>query len=277
MGKIVDLSYYQGTIDFARASKEIDLAIIRVQYGAQTVDKRYKEYVEGCKKYNIPFGHYEYARYKTIGSAIQEARLFMERADSAAKFLVVDVEEMTLTRPSEIIPATQAFILACKQKGWKVGLYTGHSFYKEYNMGQIEADFLWIPRYSGSDRGIPHTNRPDMPCDLWQYTQAGRVAGISGNVDLNVLNGPLPLSWFTTKGQPIKTEQSSAPSNTTKTPGGRVMKLSDNQWKELATIYKTAYDKKILSSDEWVKKAQTKKLTVDEAIFLNTVLVGRTL
>ena len=41
--------------------------------------------------------------------------------------------------------------------------------------------------------------KPDFTCDLWQYTESGSVAGIKGSVDLNVLNGSKPLSWFTNK------------------------------------------------------------------------------
>lgn len=59
-------------------------------------------------------------------------------------------------------------------------------------------DFLWIPRYSGtSSQG----KKPDFACELWQYTESGSVAGIKGNVDLNVLNGSKPLSWFTNKNE----------------------------------------------------------------------------
>ncbi len=40
-----------------------------------------------------------------------------------------------------------------------------------------------MPRY-GADNGSP-SKKPDYPCDLWQFTQKGKVAGISGYVDLN--------------------------------------------------------------------------------------------
>ena len=48
MKKIADLSHHNGSINWA-ASKELELAIIRVQYGSRTIDTRYKEYVQGCK------------------------------------------------------------------------------------------------------------------------------------------------------------------------------------------------------------------------------------
>lgn len=198
MGKIADISKWQGTIDFSKAKNELDLAIIRVQYGSTTIDAKYKEYVAGCKKYGIPFGHYAYARFVNIADAKVEARDFLARADKDAKFLVVDVEEQTCKKVSDLVPATQAFIDYLKaNSNKKVGLYTGHSFYKTYGMNRVKADFLWIPRYASNDIGaLSNSVKPSMDCDIWQYTQCGKLAGVAGKVDLNVLTGSKSLEWF---------------------------------------------------------------------------------
>lgn len=196
MGKIIDISEHQGVIDFSKLKGEVDLAIIRVQYGSRKIDARYKEYVAECKKYGIPFGHYAYARFVNVEDAKVEAKDFLQRADKDAKFLVIDVEEVTTKNPADLVPATQAFIDYLKQAGvQKVGLYTGHHFYKQCGMGKVKADFLWIPRYSKND-GTPQT-KPDFPCDIWQYTDKGKIAGIEGYVDLNMLTGSKPLEYFT--------------------------------------------------------------------------------
>ncbi|MBC6975085.1 MULTISPECIES: glycoside hydrolase family 25 protein [Bacillus] len=188
MGKIVDFSHHNGEINWEAASRELDLAIIRVQYGSTKEDSHYKEYIKGCKMYEIPFAHYAYALFVSINDAIVEARDFMNRVDPEAKFLVVDVEEETTRNPNNMALATQAFIDECRKEGWKIGLYTGHHFYHPYNMGSVDADFLWIPRYG--------EKKPSIPCDIWQYTDKGTLAGVSGNVDLNYLNGNKGLNWF---------------------------------------------------------------------------------
>lgn len=201
MAVIADISHHQGTIDWSKLSKVLDLAIIRLQYGASSVDGKYKEYVAGCKAHNVPFGHYAYGRFVDVNDAIDEAKAFIARADKDAKFLVVDVEEQTCKNVKDLVPATQAFIDTCKKAGWKIGLYTGHSFYSEYGMKKVVADFLWIPRYASSDNGtIPSTaSKPSMSCELWQYTEKGKLSGIKGFVDLNQLNGSKSLAWFTGK------------------------------------------------------------------------------
>lgn len=204
MGKIADFSHHD-SVDWSKAKDELDLAIIRVQYGSLQIDTKYKEFVAACKQYNIPFGHYAYARFVSINDATVEADDFLKRADNAAKFLVVDVEEVTTQNPADIVPATQAFIDRCKAAGWKTGLYTGHFFYQKYGMDQVKADFLWIPRYAANDIGQPTGLKPDMPCDIWQYTENGSLAGASGGVDLNMLIGNKSLDWFI--GAPVQTAE----------------------------------------------------------------------
>jgi len=205
MGKIVDLSKWQGNVDFKAFATEADLAIVRVQYGSSTEDTMHKTYEAGLKANGVPFGAYAYARFVSTSDAKVEAQDFLDRADAATKFYVVDVEELTCPA-SEVVAATQAFIDVLRAAGKKAGLYTGHSFYKTYNMGAVDADFLWIPRYQTNDDGTIHQYSPDMPCDLWQYSQNGRIAGVAGAVDLNTLNGEKSLDWFTGEESPTISE-----------------------------------------------------------------------
>lgn len=196
MGKIIDISHHQGDIDWSKASKEIDLAIIRTQYGTSTIDRKYVRNITECKKYKVPFGVYIYVTFTNKTTALAQAKDFYERAKGHNPlFYVVDVEESFGASVKNIQEGIQAFIDYLKGKGVKVGLYTGHHFYKPYKMDTVKNyDFLWIPRYSGTSA---LGKKPDFACDLWQYTESGTVAGIKGNVDLNVLNGSKPLSWFT--------------------------------------------------------------------------------
>ena len=198
MNKIIDISHHQGNIDWSKASKDVSLAIIRTQYGTSTIDRKYAQNIEGCIKYEVPFGVYIYVTFKNVAQAVEQAKDFYNRARSHKPlFYVVDVEESFGASVQNIVQGTQAFVDYLKSKGVKVGLYTGHHFYKPYRMDTVKNyDFLWIPRYSGTSSV---GKKPDFACDLWQYTDQGIVQGIKGPVDLNLINGPKPLSWFTEK------------------------------------------------------------------------------
>lgn len=61
-----------------------------------------------------------------------------------------------------------------------------------------------------------------------------------------------------------------------KIEGGRKMNLTTAQMNLLVGVYEQALAKGIITSETWVEKAKAGTLTVDEAIMLNAVIMGRT-
>ncbi|PEA54515.1 N-acetylmuramoyl-L-alanine amidase [Bacillus pseudomycoides] len=189
--KIIDISKYNDEIDWDVAAPNIALAICRVQYGSNKADYLYKQHVENLEARGIPHAAYAYGCYVSVEDAIVEAKDFMDRVSPNAKFLVLDVEDDTLSScgGTNLAEASQAFIDTCKAAGWKVGYYVSHHMYNSYGLQNVQADFLWIPRYG---------KEPAYACDLWQYADnatGGYVEGI-GNCDVNKLIGDKSLEWF---------------------------------------------------------------------------------
>ncbi|ACK91733.1 endolysin [Bacillus cereus AH820] len=186
MGHIVDISKWNGNINWSVAKQHIDFIIARVQDGSNYVDPLYKGYVQAMKQHGIPFGNYAFCRFVSIADAKKEAQDFWSRGDKSATVWVADVEVKTM---DDMRAGTQAFIDELRRLGAKkVGLYVGHHMYAPFGMANVKSDFVWIPRYGG--------NKPAYPCDIWQYTETGNVPGI-GKCDLNSLIGSKSLSWFT--------------------------------------------------------------------------------
>lgn len=190
MGQIVDISKWNGNINWPVAKQYLDFVIARVQDGSNYVDPLYKGYVQSMKQHDIPFGNYAFCRFVSIADAKKEAQDFWNRGDKSATVWVADVEVKTM---NDMRAGTQAFIDELYRLGAKkVGLYVGHHMYASFGMANVKSDFVWIPRYGG--------NEPAYPCDIWQYTETGNVPGI-GKCDLNSLIGSKSLSWFTGAAQ----------------------------------------------------------------------------
>ncbi|MCQ6531028.1 GH25 family lysozyme [Bacillus mycoides] len=186
MGHIVDISKWNGDINWDVAAAQLDFVIARVQDGSNYVDPLYKCYVQAMKSRTIPFGNYAFCRFVSINDAKKEAQDFWNRGDKSATVWVADVEVKTM---DDMKAGTQAFIDELRRLGAKkVGLYVGHHMYAPFGMASVDCDFVWIPRYGG--------NQPAYPCDIWQYTETGNVPGI-GKCDENSLVGVKSLSWFT--------------------------------------------------------------------------------
>lgn len=194
-GKIIDISKYQGTIDFKKLQPNVSLIIARAS-SRTNKDVKLDEYAKEMKKYNIPFGVYCYSYADTTAKAIEEATLFYQYAkDYDPLFYVLDAEEERLTTST-----IKAFVQELRKHTEKpIGCYVAHNRYNAYKYDTIKSlfNFTWIPRYGKNNGTISGSTKPSYQCDLWQYTSTAKIAGISGNVDMNVITGDgHDLKWF---------------------------------------------------------------------------------
>lgn len=179
-GMIIDVSKWQGNINWAKVAKSTDLAIIRVQYGSSVEDYMHKTYEIGAKASGVPYGVYSYMQASSSANARIEARNLINRASSSAKFYVIDVEEMTNTSGESPRTIVNAYVSELRKHTDKqIGLYIAHHMYNKLNLETKKADFAWIPRYGSV--------KPAYSYDLWQYTDRAIINGINGPVDANKL------------------------------------------------------------------------------------------
>ncbi|MBJ3791818.1 N-acetylmuramoyl-L-alanine amidase, partial [Bacillus sp. OA1] len=138
MGYTVDISKWNGNINWPVAKQHLDFVIARVQDGSNYVDPLYKDYVQAMKQHGIPFGNYAFCRFVSENDARIEARDFWNRGDKSATVWVADVEVKTM---NDMRAGTQAFIDELSRLGArKVGLYVGHHMYALFGMANVKAD-----------------------------------------------------------------------------------------------------------------------------------------
>jgi GH25 family lysozyme M1 (1,4-beta-N-acetylmuramidase)/LysM repeat protein len=240
MGYIVDLSHHQDPkrIDYDTFAKHLDWAIIRTQYGSNTIDRHYKTHHAELRKRGVPTAAYAWVRGVSIADMQKEAEDFYNRTLEAVEpsFWFLDVEEKSM---DDMRAGVSAYVAKLRELGAKkIGIYIAHHLYKTFDLNLDEVDAVWIPRY-GANNGKPDV-KPDYPCDIWQYTSVGRVPGYDGDLDLNMVISDKDLTWFTgekveAKPQPKPQPQpQKQPKQTTKT------------YKVVTTLpgYKTAADAK---------------------------------
>lgn len=203
MGFIADMSKFQDDtkIDWPTFSKNVDLLILRVQYGSTVPDSQYIDHAINATKYKVPFLTYAFPEFVSVNDARVEANNASSRKHPNSRGIVIDIEtEYKNGSPAGITKLSQqiridgikAYVDQLRQKGEKlVGAYIGNNVYEAWGMAAIVSifDFVWIAKYS--------TNKPCYPCDLWQYTDSGSIAGYNGPLDISTLTGSKPLSFFT--------------------------------------------------------------------------------
>lgn len=188
MGKIVDVSKWQGDIDFSKAKDELDLIILRAS-ARNTTDIKLEHNANNCIKHKIPFGVYHFTYATNEDEAVKEENTFFSSASKYNPlFYVVDIEDSSIPNKAGAIVA-KTFAECMRSHGVSFfGMYIANHRYASFKIDTSLADFIWVPNYN---------EKPIYSCDLWQYTSKGSLAGVSGNVDLNYLNGDRPLEWFT--------------------------------------------------------------------------------
>jgi lysozyme len=184
----IDVSAHQGSIEWKEVKqidgKPVSFVYIKATEGAKLKDRRYSYNLSEARRYGLKVGSYHY--FKSNRTANQQFANFASTASISKQDLipVVDVEEITGGTTPEIFHRnlSQFLLLLEKHYGKKPIIYSQNNFYRKHLADSYSDYQVMLARY--------HTNRPNA-CDdwlIWQYSEAGRIAGISRSVDLNILN-----------------------------------------------------------------------------------------
>lgn len=199
--KLIDVSYHQGEIDWAKVKGNVDGAIIRCGYGSdlgKQDDKRFLENVNGCIANGIPFGVYLYSYATTLEGAKSEAahvlRLMEPFKDKLSYPVYYDVEEKGTEFGA--VERAIAFGDIIEANGYRCGIYANQYWWQSILKDKLDRFTKWVARYSSNKpEGISGTY------DIWQYSSSGSVPGISGNVDMNICYRDLPGEIRGTKAE----------------------------------------------------------------------------
>lgn len=188
MNDIIDVSRYQGTIDWDKVKASgIGGAMLKTvstnkSFGGIYIDPMFETNYAACKRLGIPVGVYYYTYAQDQATADKELAKLKEALTGKTFELpiAVDVEDNKL-KPLSASALTNLVSYAAKKiESW--GMYAmvyTYTYYAntELDMNALSAFDLWIADYTGK--------RPTRSHGMWQYTSKATVSGISGNVDKN--------------------------------------------------------------------------------------------
>ncbi len=197
--KGIDISYWQDNVDFKKVKmSDVKFVILREGY-RQTMDKKFMDYVFGCRTWGIRIDgvyHFIYLPNDRVTSnsetgilnaqaCLQNVRNAQLRKDEI--IIWCDLEYDTITHAKrqhgitlsnqDIKEITVAFCNTIAKSGYRVGIYTNLDYAKnKYGMDFIKNYDIWLADYTGG---------ADIDCLYQQYTSEGTVDGINGKVDMN--------------------------------------------------------------------------------------------
>lgn len=193
---VIDVSQFQGTIDWKTVAPQVSAAIIRLGYrgygsaGTLTTDPMYQRNMDGAIAAGLPVGAYWCSQALSDAEALEEARYCISKLHgyNLTYPILLDSETMgpnASGRADKIGKARRTqygltWARAMRDAGYIVGLYCSESWYTAEIDGYAFDDDgfdIWIAKYS--------QYAPKYRCDAWQFTSTARIDGISTNVDQN--------------------------------------------------------------------------------------------
>lgn len=189
----IDISHWQGTINWpqVRADGKV-FAFIKASEGSTVKDKQFLTNVQNALAAGLLVGAYHFSRAASQAEVKAEVDHFISVISPVILDmklpLVLDIETKEAGNQANIVKMVRAWVEYFKQRTGKYPMiYTFPNFIDtslDASFGDIK---LWYAYYNSD--GNPINRGGWKEWEFLQYSSAGKVNGISGNVDVNEYKG----------------------------------------------------------------------------------------
>lgn len=185
--KCIDISEWQGKADFSKVKAAgINCVILRAGFGREStqVDAEFERNYKNAKAAGLKVGAYWYAYATDAADARKEAQACLEVIKGKKFELPVfyDMEDASQTKygKTALTKFAVEFMAVLIDAGYKTGIYANANWFENYlDYNKLYGTYnIWLAQYN---------SEPQFKCDIWQYTSSGKVNGIEGNVDMNII------------------------------------------------------------------------------------------
>lgn len=181
----IDVSAHQGRIDWPTASGEVSFAWMKATEGSTLVDARFAENWSGALYAGVPRGAYHFFTSASTGRAQAEAFLRIYPGGGELP-PVLDFERGADGRFGKPEEALAWLEIVERETGVRPMVYCSPAVADVFLQDEAFAAFdLWIAHYGVSAPRVP---KPWSAWHVWQRG-VGRVGGIAGPVDLDIMPG----------------------------------------------------------------------------------------
>ncbi len=176
--KGIDVSRFQDTIKWTRVAtnKSIEFVYVKASEGASIRDKMYSYNMKKARDAGLLVGSYHV--YSSRTTAKEQFANFKKAVGKTKQDLVpvLDIEavhchKLYMARVDKLLQLME------EEYGVKPMIYTSERLYKtHFNIKKYKKYHFFIANYK---------REPRMAYTIWQYTQHGKLKGISGFVDFS--------------------------------------------------------------------------------------------
>lgn len=185
----IDVARYQEQINWNKVENDdIEFAFVKATEGEAYVDPYFQENWAALGTSTIKRGAYHFFRPSIDAHA--QATHFIRTVNLQPGDLppVLDVEVTDKKPATNLVNGVATWLeIVEKHYGVRPIIYSGLNFHTKYLAKHFPHHYVWIASYGW--RAPQLEDR--QPWLFWQYTDKGRVKGISKAVDINTFNGDM--------------------------------------------------------------------------------------
>jgi lysozyme len=188
----IDVSHHQKYVDWQKIADhsefKVSFCILKATEGATHEDTRFINNWKESSQAGIIRGAYHF--YHPTRGAAEQAKNFINNVilNDGDLAPVLDFEKDSPN--ANVITVRKGLMkwlqLVEKHYGIRPIIYTNTSIYNKYIKGHFKNYSLWLADYKS---GNIHSLVKSPNLKFWQYTEKGKVSGITGNVDINAFVG----------------------------------------------------------------------------------------
>ena len=231
--KGIDVSVHNGNIDWNKVKADgIEFAILRAGFGRleKQKDEKFEQNYAEAKAAGIPVGTYWYSYAMSPEEAELEANVFLKvikgkQFEMPVYFDLEEKKQFDLGK-EKVSAIMRAFLERVESAGYFTGLYGSASPLFTHTADDIKSHYtIWLAHW------VDRTNYSGAYA-VWQYSEKGKVDGISGNVDLDICYKDFPTII---KGKGLNgfgaVKPSPVPDDKTDTTVTATIKIGDDTYK----------------------------------------------
>lgn len=188
----IDVSTWNGNINWTQVKNSgVSYVIIRTGFrgstkGALVEDAKFRQNIQGATSAGLKVGVYFFTQAINEVEAVEEASMVLSQIKgyNITYPVFIDVESSG-GRADGLDPGTRtrvinAFCQTIQNGGYRAGIYANKTWLNQkMNISALNGYKIWLAQYNTK---VTYGGRYDM----WQYSDKGRISGISTNVDMNL-------------------------------------------------------------------------------------------
>lgn len=187
----IDVSKWQGNVDWNQVASVASFAIIRCGFRGQESrglyeDPYFRQNMKNAQAAGLKVGVYFYSTAMNEVEAVEEASMALDLVSGYKLGLPIyfDFEDnmqrdgLNKDQKNAIM---NAFVKTIQNAGRTVGVYSYHNWLSNYvDMNTLPGSVsVWVAQFSNT---LSYKGR----YDIWQYSSNGSVPGVNGNTDMNI-------------------------------------------------------------------------------------------